>query len=83
MNETDRYGYCIANGFVAVKVELVNVVPTAWTIDAPGVVATPANPVSTPALGLLTTDHADPFQFRVRVVPLELVPTAHTSVALL
>ena len=66
-----------------VKEELVYVVPTAWTMDPPGLVATLASPVSTPALGLLTTDHADPFQFRVRVVPLESLPTAHTSVALL
>ena len=64
-------------------------VPTAWTIAAPGVVATPDRRVVVlPAFGLGTTDHAVQSQCSVRVwnvaVPgISSLPTAHASVGLL
>ena len=58
--------------------------PTAWTIDAPGVVDTEFSTVGPAiALGLGTVTHAVPFQFRVRVCAVVepggwSTPTAHT-----
>ena len=62
--------------------------PTAQTIAAPGLVATAPTPSVLLGLGLATTFHAAPFQFRVRVCRADVpagvsAPTAPTSLAAL